>query len=410
MNIHTPGFDPANLDMVMRERDYVIYYADAPLLTLKGNEVCHPNDRFIRNLLTELELWGHIDPIAINLFSLFEFLCDKVAPGNDPFAANFKNLLEEDPYIHLKRGTTIPNEKSGQGAPGQENITPLVNLHFWSNTNLLLALNGFIGEQMYKIEEADDVPNPMEILIEDIYNQSSRESKAAIRMLSEVHGSWVTLPMLLVMGRITPGEYCKAVLSFQTRSALADGWFERYPVLLTETHAVRDFISGFSGNGEVEKGIPSLLKEGEGDFLEFKSTLRWDIRAGKTSQAVERACLKTISAFLNTNGGVLLIGVRDDGSIEGVETDRFPNEDKFLLHLWTLIRTCLGRDVSPHILTRLEKIDEKTVCMLRCSRNNRPVFLRQPGFNEEFYIRVGPGSAAMDISEALKYIADHFPA
>jgi hypothetical protein len=38
------------------------------------------------------------------------------------------------------------------------------------------------------------------------------------------------------------------------------------------------------------------------------------------------------------------------------------------------------------------------------------VFLRQPGFNEEFYIRVGPSSNAMDISEALKYIADHFPA
>ncbi len=136
--------------------------------------------------------------------------------------------------------------------------------------------------------------------------------------------------------------------------------------------------------------------------------MRWDLRAGKTNQAVERACLKTIAAFLNTSGGTLIIGVRDDASIEGIESDRFPNEDKFLLHLWTLIRTCLGRDVSPYILTRLEKIEEKTVCTVRCSRGNRPVFLRQPGFNEEFYIRVGPGSAAMDISEALKYIADHF--
>ncbi len=141
---------------------------------------------------------------------------------------------------------------------------------------------------------------------------------------------------------------------------------------------------------------------------EFKSTLRWDIRAGKTNQAIEHAALKTIAAFLNSDGGNLLIGVRDDGSIEGIETDKFVNEDKFLLHLWTLIRTCMGRDVSPYVRTILEKQGDKTVCLVRCRPCNRPVFLRQAGFNEEFFIRVGPSSNALDISEALKYMTDRF--
>ena len=151
-----------------------------------------------------------------------------------------------------------------------------------------------------------------------------------------------------------------------------------------------------------------IIREGENDSIEFKSTLRWDIRAGKTNQAIERACLKTIAAFLNSAVGTLLIGVRDDGSTEGIESDKFVNDDKFLLHLWTLIRTCLGRDVSPYIRTILEKMDDKTVCMVQCRQSNRPVFLRQPGFDEDFYIRVGPSSNAMDISEALNYISDHF--
>jgi predicted HTH transcriptional regulator len=132
------------------------------------------------------------------------------------------------------------------------------------------------------------------------------------------------------------------------------------------------------------------------------------IRAGKTNPAIEHACLKTISAFLNSSGGTLVIGVRDDGSIEGVESDKFSNDDKFLLHLWTLVRTCLGRDFTPFILTRLEKADEKTVCIVSCMPSNRPVFLRQPGYPEEIYIRMGPSSNAMDISEALKYINNHF--
>ncbi|MEI7983896.1 MAG: ATP-binding protein, partial [Bacteroidota bacterium] len=72
-------------------------------------------------------------------------------------------------------------------------------------------------------------------------------------------------------------------------------------------------------------------------------------------------------------------------------------------------RTCLGRDVSPYLRSSLEKTENRTVCIVRCTPCNRPVFLRQPGFNEEFYIRVGPGSTALDVSEALKYVADRFP-
>ena len=105
-----------------------------------------------------------------------------------------------------------------------------------------------------------------------------------------------------------------------------------------------------------------------------------------------------------------MIGVRDDGSIEGLESDNLKTDDRWLLHLWTLIRTSFGKDVTPNIHTQLEKIDGKTICLVRCSQSSRPVFLKQRGFEEEFYIRIGPGSAAMVVSEALKYIADHFPA
>ncbi|MCX6282906.1 MAG: hypothetical protein NTW31_01515, partial [Bacteroidetes bacterium] len=56
----------------------------------------------------------------------------------------------------------------------------------------------------------------------------------------------------------------------------------------------------------------------------------------------------------------------------------------------------------------LETTEGKTVCSVKCSRSARPVFLRQPGFPEEFYIRVGPGTVALAVSEALKYIQDHF--
>ena len=38
---------------------------------------------------------------------------------------------------------------------------------------------------------------------------------------------------------------------------------------------------------------------------------------------IEHAVLKTITAFLNTDGGALLVGVSDDGIISGIEKDGF---------------------------------------------------------------------------------------
>ena len=183
---------------------------------------------------------------------------------------------------------------------------------------------------------------------------------------------------------------------------------EIYKNCLNATSTVFDFLSYFSVAKDDVQQLTDLLKQGESVRLEFKSTFRWDIKSGKTNSAVERASLKTIAGFLNSSGGTLLIGVRDDGSIEGIESDRFANEDKFLLHLWTLIRTSLGRDVSPYIQTLIEKQDNKTVCLVTCTKSPQPVFLRQPGFEEEFFIRVGPSSNALDISEALRYISLNF--
>ena len=57
-----------------------------------------------------------------------------------------------------------------------------------------------------------------------------------------------------------------------------------------------------------------LVKLGESKTLEFKATLRFDLKLGQNQpKIVTHAVLKTIAAFLNTEGGDLLIGVGDDG-------------------------------------------------------------------------------------------------
>lgn len=57
-------------------------------------------------------------------------------------------------------------------------------------------------------------------------------------------------------------------------------------------------------------------------YLEYKSTLRWDLATEQKASYLEDGVIKTIAGFANAPyGGTLLVGVADEGSIVGLEHD-----------------------------------------------------------------------------------------
>jgi len=91
-----------------------------------------------------------------------------------------------------------------------------------------------------------------------------------------------------------------------------------------------------------------LIKRGESRTLEFKSTLRWNLKEDRQDdKVVTHAVLKTVAAFLNTEGGDLLIGVAADGAIVGIERDQLDDDDKFMRHLAQVVRNGLGVRSGP---------------------------------------------------------------
>ncbi|PIP34501.1 hypothetical protein COX68_03935, partial [Candidatus Falkowbacteria bacterium CG_4_10_14_0_2_um_filter_41_15] len=105
----------------------------------------------------------------------------------------------------------------------------------------------------------------------------------------------------------------------------------------------------------------ALISGGENDSVEFKSSLRWDYNQKNTNKVMEYIIAKTISAFLNSNGGKLLIGVSDDGKILGLENDyktvKSGNKDGFLLQLTQIINNYLGKEFNHYISIRIIEID-----------------------------------------------------
>ncbi len=147
----------------------------------------------------------------------------------------------------------------------------------------------------------------------------------------------------------------------------------------------------------------AMIRAGESDRFELKSTLRWNLKADRAGKEIENAWLKTIVAFLNTDGGVLVVGVDDEGLVLGIEPDRFPNGDRYLLHANNLIRNTIGPDLTPFIRFAIKPLDGKEVFVVECRQSPSPVFLKRDG-DEAFYIRLGPGSRKLLASEILAYV------
>ncbi|MFA5019733.1 MAG: ATP-binding protein [Candidatus Pacearchaeota archaeon] len=162
-----------------------------------------------------------------------------------------------------------------------------------------------------------------------------------------------------------------------------------------------------SNKKEVEIPIRELIKKGESHDLEFKSSLRTNLHTKEADKKIEHATLKTISAYLNSNGGNLLIGVSDKGEVIGLEHDNFQDNDKLSLHLTNLIKTHIGNEYLPFIKHSLINVGDKNVLSINCKPSNKHVFLKTQN-GEEFYVRNGPASIRLEGNALIDYVNHKF--
>jgi hypothetical protein len=150
-----------------------------------------------------------------------------------------------------------------------------------------------------------------------------------------------------------------------------------------------------------------IIRSGESDKVEFKSTLRFNLYTGKFGKEIEHAALKTIAAFLNAWGGILFIGVDDKQDILGLDNDAFENDDKALLHLTQLINDRLGSHFMQFVNCSVETVDSKKIMRIDVSPSNQPAYLTTN--NEEFfYVRTGPSTTDLKPSMIYDYIDNRF--
>jgi Schlafen, AlbA_2 len=159
---------------------------------------------------------------------------------------------------------------------------------------------------------------------------------------------------------------------------------------------------------ELAQDLASVIAQGEGEHIEFKSTLRWDSDEKRANRILEAVIAKTITGFMNHRGGSLIIGVADSGEVLGLEGDymtlKHKNRDGFERCLIDLVKTRLGGDKCSFVHCVFYEIEGKDICRVIVESSSEAVYC-QDGKVPRYYLRTGNGTRELDVREALAHAA-----
>lgn len=164
-----------------------------------------------------------------------------------------------------------------------------------------------------------------------------------------------------------------------------------------------------------EASVDEIVKAGESGELEFKSSLRWDMRKKSANKKLEMVIVKTVAAFANSIGGSLLIGVNDDGEALGLDLDYGSlrgDSDKFEIHLRNLLNEAFDKAfVSTSVKIGFPLLQEKEICRVDVIASDTPRIakIKEDGpVSEKFYVRSGNSTQELSFSEFDTYRQQHF--
>jgi type I restriction enzyme R subunit len=157
------------------------------------------------------------------------------------------------------------------------------------------------------------------------------------------------------------------------------------------------------------KTVPQLVDEGENEKVEFKSSARWNYKAGQATKDIEDAAVRTVAAFLNSEGGTLLVGVDDEGTVLGLGPDleQVKGEDLDAYENWlmgSLLQTAVGKAAASLVNVSFVDMNGGTVCRLDVQPSPSPVFARMSEASDVFWARLGNSTHELTGNELLHYI------
>jgi hypothetical protein len=158
----------------------------------------------------------------------------------------------------------------------------------------------------------------------------------------------------------------------------------------------------FALTGIRAPSIEEARRTGEGQNVEFKRGLSDD---ENRSGDVEEELLRSIAAFANTNDGVIIIGIDDNGHIKGLEVKGqaidFKQRDRLEQKIHQLIRTRIRP--TPPVRVAFEELRSLVIAKIEVGRGDSPAYMMKGAI----YVRHGSSDVQAQTEDVVRLVSQH---
>ena len=268
------------------------------------------------------------------------------------------------------------------------------------------TLSGLLSDEGYEVRSASSRVEALQMLNAERFHiavldvrldEADEDNQDGLLLMHEIREKDPNVAIIILTGYANVKMVREALQPDREGVSPAFGFLEKSEVDQLPEYVSRAF----------ERSVLDLIAQGENDHLEFKSSICWDFKENAINKSLQETIAVAITGMLNSKGGILLIGIADDGTVLGIEKDLQtlckPNTDGFQLALTGIAKTYVGLEYMAYIRTRFELIDSKHVCVVSIEKSPTPVFLTT-GDVHKFWVRMGNSTRSLDAKAAMSYI------
>lgn len=279
------------------------------------------------------------------------------------------------------------------------------------------TISGLLSDAGFDVRSASNKNDALQMLRTDKFNvaildirldETDEDNKDGLFLMHEIKKQYPSTAILILTGYADVKIVREALQPNQDGDSPAFGFLEK-----TELDQLNDYVnramthSAINGNSNIK----DIISQGENEHVEFKSSICWDYKSRSTDKSIKPIIAKTVVGFLNSRGGMLLIGVSDNGTVTGIEKDieilPKKNQDSFQLELTNIVSLYIGVEHLSQIHPRFESVNGRLVCAVTIEKSSAPVFLR--GDDNKLWVRAGNSTRYLGVRAALNHIQANWP-
>lgn len=156
----------------------------------------------------------------------------------------------------------------------------------------------------------------------------------------------------------------------------------------------------------------ALISGGESELVEFKIGACRDPMSGTQDNKMREKIIRVVASFMNTvEGGTVLIGIQDDGTIIGINDEyavankNKPNWDGYVLFLADVINNNLSIE-NPFQYYKITKhiIEGKDICKMLVDPTPGPVY-----FGKKLFVKTGNQTLERQGPDLIAFFKQRWP-